>query len=99
MDLPTNKSSGLKPERTVTILHFNDVYNIEARSQEPVGGATRFATAMRQLRHLDPLVLFSGDAFNPSLSMMCSPFTHLLWFLRDAVIILITIIIRINNSS
>ena len=25
----------------ITIVHFNDVYNIESREQEPVGGAAR----------------------------------------------------------
>ncbi len=53
---------------TLTLLHFNDVYNIEPQQQEPVGGAARFATAIRERGHLDPLVLFSGDAFNPSQS-------------------------------
>jgi len=53
---------------TVTIVHFNDVYNIESRNQEPVGGAARFATAVMQLASNNPLVLFSGDAFNPSIS-------------------------------
>ena len=57
----------------IMIVHFNDVYNIEERSREPVGGAPRFIGAVEQLRRerkaqglLDPLVLFSGDAFNPS---------------------------------
>ena len=54
---------------TITILHFNDVYNIEPREQEPVGGASRFKTAIKQRAHLNPLVMFSGDAFSPSLSM------------------------------
>lgn len=63
-------------EKTITILHFNDIYNIEARAQEPVGGAARFATAVRQLRHLDPLVLFSGDAFNPSISKIHDIYTR-----------------------
>ena len=27
---------------TVTLIHFNDVYNIAAREQEPVGGASRY---------------------------------------------------------
>jgi len=53
-----------------TIVHFNDVYNIESRSQEPVGGAARFMTAVSQLASSNPLVLFSGDAFNPSISML-----------------------------
>jgi len=55
---------------TVTIIHFNDVYNIESRTQEPVGGAARFVTAVSQLASSNPLVLFSGDAFNPSISML-----------------------------
>jgi len=56
------------PSRTITIVHFNDVYNIESRTQEPVGGAARFVTDVSQLASSNPLVLFSGDAFNPSIS-------------------------------
>ncbi|XP_069355858.1 snake venom 5'-nucleotidase isoform X1 [Maniola hyperantus] len=57
----------------VLIIHFNDVYNIEpTTSTEPVGGALRFSTAVKALQHLNPLVLFSGDAFSPS---MLSTFT------------------------
>jgi len=52
---------------TINIVHFNDVYNIEPGIQEPVGGAARFVTAVRQLADLNPLVMFSGDALNPSL--------------------------------
>ncbi|XP_059616059.1 snake venom 5'-nucleotidase isoform X1 [Phlebotomus argentipes] len=52
----------------ITILHFNDVYNIEPNSvAEPIGGAARFATAIHSFRDLKPLVLFSGDAFSPSM--------------------------------
>ncbi len=51
---------------SITILHFNDVYNIEGRSKDPVGGAARFKTALDQFRHLDPLTFFSGDALSPS---------------------------------
>jgi 5'-nucleotidase len=32
-----------------------------------VGGAARFATALRAQAASKPLVLFSGDVFNPSL--------------------------------
>lgn len=60
--------SNVKDPTTITILHFNDVYNIEPREQDPVGGAARFKTAVDNLRNLNPLVLFSGDVFNPSLS-------------------------------
>ena len=52
---------------TLTILHFNDVYNIEPRDVEPAGGAARQTTAIQNLKHLNPLVLFSGDALNPSI--------------------------------
>ena len=56
------------PTKCLTIVHFNDVYNIEPREKEPVGGAARFATKLASLRHLNPLTVFSGDALNPSLS-------------------------------
>lgn len=52
----------------ITILHYNDVYNIDvSTSTEPIGGAARFCTAMKSFDHLEPLVLFSGDAFSPSM--------------------------------
>lgn len=52
----------------LTILHYNDVYNIDATcKQEPIGGAARFCTAVKAFDHLNPLVLFSGDAFSPSM--------------------------------
>jgi hypothetical protein len=38
----------------------------QARDQEPVGGADRFVTVLGQYKHLNPLVLFSGDVFAPS---------------------------------
>jgi 5'-nucleotidase len=52
---------------SVTILHYNDVYNIEPRVMEPVGGAARFCAAVKSFSHLNPLVLFSGDIFSPSM--------------------------------
>ena len=42
----------------LTILHLNDVYNIDARPEEPVGGAARMAHAMKQFSREQPLVLF-----------------------------------------
>ena len=54
--------------KELTILHFNDVYNIESREKEPVGGAARFATKLASFRHLNPLIVFSGDCLNPSTS-------------------------------
>lgn len=55
-------------DKPLTILHYNDVYNIESMAEtEPIGGAARFATAIKSYAHLNPLVLFSGDAFSPSM--------------------------------
>jgi len=53
--------------KQLTILHFNDVYNIEERKTEPVGGVARFKTALDSFKELEPLILFSGDLFEPSL--------------------------------
>ena len=51
----------------ITIVHFNDVYEIQEREREPVGGAARFKTAVDSVaRRLNPLVVFSGDCLNPS---------------------------------
>ncbi|KAJ6669886.1 hypothetical protein lerEdw1_000435 [Lerista edwardsae] len=50
----------------LVILHFNDVYEVESRKEEPVGGAARFATALKKFSLLNPLIIFSGDCLNPS---------------------------------
>jgi len=52
----------------LAITHFNDVYNIEARAQEPCGGAARFVTkALELAKEHSAMTLFSGDCLNPSL--------------------------------
>ena len=64
-----NPDSKLKIEKEINIIHFNDVYNIEPRDVEPVGGVSRFRTLVEKLISQEPkstIVLFSGDAFNPS---------------------------------
>lgn len=54
-------------ESKFSIIHFNDVYNIEGRTFEPVGGAARFVTMLDYLKSKNPsLVIFSGDALSPS---------------------------------
>lgn len=59
----------IEGEKTFSIIHFNDIYNIESRESEPVGGAARFITALEYLVAKNPsLVFFSGDALSPSLS-------------------------------
>jgi 5'-nucleotidase len=64
--------------KKLNIIHFNDVYNIESRDVEPVGGSARFITAIEDLmsRNEPTLVLFSGDAISPSSSMT-------FWKLKD----------------
>jgi 5'-nucleotidase len=72
-DQATNGDSA-ESAKKLTILHYNDVYNIDQQvKSEPVGGAARFTTAIHSFNSLNPLVLFSGDAFNPS---MLSTFTQ-----------------------
>lgn len=52
----------------LSIIHYNDVYNVDPNSSvEPIGGAARFLTAVKTFDHLNPLILFSGDAFSPSM--------------------------------
>ena len=59
----------------MTIIHFNDVYNIEPirnlkklKDGESIGGAARFTTKVKELARKEPLVLFSGDVLGPSRS-------------------------------
>src|SRR6056300_550245 len=63
----SNESDDIRKKATqfggeiLTILHFNDVYNIEPREKEPVGGAARFAYKLASYKDLNPLTVFSGD--------------------------------------
>jgi 5'-nucleotidase len=68
----------------MTILHFNDVYNVEPRKKEPVGGIARFVTRMRELKdesvkrgEYEAVCLFSGDAFNPSITSTSTKGEHM----------------------
>lgn len=64
----SKKMSSTTTSNSLFILHYNDIYNIDANSTaEPIGGATRFSTAIKSFSHLNPLILFSGDAFSPSM--------------------------------
>ena len=47
--------------KTLKILHFNDVYNIDG---EP--GVAKFKTAFDHYNSSEALVIFSGDLFFPS---------------------------------
>jgi 5'-nucleotidase len=65
-------------------IHYNDVYNVEAGSSDPVGGIPRFQTLFKHYRNDDQfigqpdlLTLFSGDAFNPSLESSVTKGAHM----------------------
>eukprot|EP01063_Lacrimia_lanifica_P000621 TRINITY_DN10325_c0_g1_i1.p1 TRINITY_DN10325_c0_g1~~TRINITY_DN10325_c0_g1_i1.p1 ORF type:complete len:896 (+),score=307.61 TRINITY_DN10325_c0_g1_i1:125-2812(+) len=63
---------------TINIVHFNDVYHTKSGTKEPVGGASRFATAIAEYRdQQDAHVLFSGDAFSPSLDATITQGAHM----------------------
>lgn len=78
-ELPPNESQTYSSGNSngppdLRLVHYNDVYHIDASSAEPVGGAARFISLMEHYRHDDKfkgqsdlITLFSGDAFNPSL--------------------------------
>lgn len=67
--MPVADASLVSPDATtVTLLHFNDCYNVEPRALEPAGGAARFKTALASFDAFEPLVLFSGDILGPSIS-------------------------------
>ena len=69
------------------ILHFNDVYNVEERDQEPIGGAARFKTALTQLKKThNALVVFSGDIFSPSILSTYFQGEHMMDFVETAQI-------------
>lgn len=55
-----------KPNHPLTIIHFNDAYEIKDRDGEICGGAARFCSLIESYKHLNPVVLFSGDLWNPS---------------------------------
>ena len=49
------------------IIHFNDAHDALEKQSEPVGGASRFHTAVEaEYSSENTIVLFSGDVFNPS---------------------------------
>ena len=50
-----------------TILHFNDVYEIRESAKNHVcGGVARFDTLLKSYADENPIILFSGDLWNPS---------------------------------
>ncbi|KAI9761837.1 MAG: hypothetical protein M4579_000777 [Chaenotheca gracillima] len=77
-------ASGRQGPPDLRILHFNDVYHVEAGSAEPVGGIARFQTLANEYRsdqrfaeQSKLITLFSGDAFNPSLESSVTKGGHM----------------------
>ncbi|CAG8612176.1 52_t:CDS:2, partial [Racocetra fulgida] len=72
---------------SLQILHFNDVYHLLSQKHEPVGGAARFATVVKEFRKNygieNSYVFFSGDAFNPSVESSISKGLHMVPSLND----------------
>ena len=67
-------SDGSSETPDLRLLHYNDVYHVDAASAEPVGGLARFMSLCKEYQdgsrfegQPKVLTLFSGDAFNPSL--------------------------------
>jgi 5'-nucleotidase len=58
----------MEAEKKLTILHFNDVYDISEGKDHVCGGIARFAAAMQAQKTKEPntVVLFSGDLWSPS---------------------------------
>ncbi|KYF39992.1 5'-nucleotidase, C-terminal domain-containing protein [Toxoplasma gondii ARI] len=74
-DLPLDRTD------PITIIHFNDVYNIESRC-DGTGGVSRFVTALQSFQHKHPLILFSGDVLNPSVMSTYTRGRHMVPFLN-----------------
>ncbi|MDR7401230.1 MAG: 5'-nucleotidase C-terminal domain-containing protein [Armatimonadota bacterium] len=53
---------------TLTLLHFNDDYQLGAVDQGKAGGLDRLATVVKRVRQTDPeaMLLFAGDLISPS---------------------------------
>ncbi|KAJ4289351.1 hypothetical protein N0V88_007102 [Collariella sp. IMI 366227] len=71
------------------LLHYNDVYHLDASSAEPAGGIARFITVCKEYREAERykgqpelVTLFSGDVFNPSLESSITKGSHMVPFLN-----------------
>ncbi|KAI1129048.1 Metallo-dependent phosphatase-like protein [Nemania abortiva] len=84
----SGSAKGAAPE--LRILHYNDVYHVDASSSEPVGGAARFMNLVQHYREGEQfkgqselLTFFSGDAFNPSLESSVTKGDHMIPLLNQ----------------
>lgn len=56
------------------------MYNVDP--QNGLGGVSRFVGALRKFAHENPMILFSGDAFNPSILSTYTKGRHMVPFLN-----------------
>ena len=70
-------------EPIFTIIHFNDVYDIQ-KMKKGAKGAINFEVAVRKIRDKYPnnLLLFSGDAFSPSVLTNMYEGEQMVWVLN-----------------
>lgn len=80
----------LTQQPDLRLLHYNDVYHVDASSAEPAGGIARFQTVVDQYRNGEQykgqpelLTFFSGDAFNPSLESSVTKGSHMVPILNN----------------
>jgi 5'-nucleotidase len=80
------------PDRApdLRLLHYNDVYHVDAASAEPVGGIARFMSLVDYYKNdakfkgqPELLTFFSGDAYNPSLESSVSRGSHMVSILNN----------------
>ncbi|CAI6322068.1 unnamed protein product [Periconia digitata] len=94
--IPPDSRLVFEPQNTPTtppdlrLLHYNDVYHVDASSAEPVGGIARFQTLVNHYRNDKSfegqpklLTFFSGDAFNPSLESSVTKGAHMVPILNN----------------
>lgn len=73
----------------IKLVHFNDVYNVTAsKTANPCGGAARFVHKVKAIleqptNKCKPIVVFSGDAFNPSLLSTVTKGEHMVPVLNE----------------
>ena len=76
----------------LNILHFNDVYEITESTREPIGGAARFQALVKKLKEEHKaIVVFSGDAFSPSVISSVTGGEHMVPILNEIGISIATL--------
>lgn len=85
--LTVNSEEDKVSRRRLHVVHFNDVYNLEATSKDSgaFGGAARFSTKLKELREKDPnlMLVFGGDLFGPSMASGLTKGKHMVDVLND----------------